>query len=116
MSVDTSTTPGSCFSCFSTASVHEVPQTIPSTKKVTVCWLATLATDFAGPESEQPIEQPNDKAKTEDSTIPVGENCVFFDSRFINTPKNSLHSLNKQILYAQTEIMTFPILGIFLLT
>jgi hypothetical protein len=35
MLVETSATPGSCLSCFSTASVHETPQTMPSTKNVT---------------------------------------------------------------------------------
>jgi|AOAMet1_04_M0_20_1038515.scaffolds.fasta_scaffold71577_1 hypothetical protein len=36
MSVVASTTPGSCFSCFSTAEVQATPQTMPSTKKVTL--------------------------------------------------------------------------------
>ena len=36
MSVVALTTPGSCFSCFSTAEVQATPQTIPSTKKVTL--------------------------------------------------------------------------------
>lgn len=42
MSVDTSATPGSSFSCSSTAVVHDVPQTMPSTKKVTD-WFALAA-------------------------------------------------------------------------
>lgn len=36
MSVVAVTTPGSCFSCFSTAEVQATPQTMPSTKKVTL--------------------------------------------------------------------------------
>ncbi len=36
MSVVALTTPGSCFSCFSTAEVQATPQTMPSTKKVTL--------------------------------------------------------------------------------
>ena len=36
MSVVAVTTPGSCFSCFSTTEVQATPQTMPSTKKVTL--------------------------------------------------------------------------------
>ena len=36
ISVVAVTTPGSCFSCFSTAEVQATPQTMPSTKKVTL--------------------------------------------------------------------------------
>lgn len=43
MSVDTSATPGSSFSCSSTAVVHDVPQTMPSTKKVTDWFALALA-------------------------------------------------------------------------
>ena len=36
MSVVASTTPGSCFSCFTTAVVQATPQTMPSKKNVTL--------------------------------------------------------------------------------
>ncbi len=36
MSVVASTTPGSCFSCFSTAEVQATPKTMQSTKNVTL--------------------------------------------------------------------------------
>lgn len=74
MSVDTSATPGSSFSCFSTASVHEVPQTIPSTKKVTEPVAATEFEVFAVvvvPGESQPLRQQNPIVII-DATINVG--------------------------------------------
>ncbi len=46
ISVVASTTPGSCFSCCTTAVVHATPQTMPSTKNVTLKSSASVTATF----------------------------------------------------------------------
>jgi hypothetical protein len=75
MLVVASATPGSSISCFSTAVVHDVPQTMPSTKNVTDSKLAAcapvFATDLEDEAELQPTAQPNATANAVDKQIPV---------------------------------------------
>jgi len=81
MLVVASTTPGSCFSCFSTSEVQATPQTMPSTKKVTLKSSDSADAIFGDSDGvvfePHPVLKPNAAIAVINSAID-GENFIGF--------------------------------------